>query len=213
MSFFQSFPIPPSEPQPRAVRHTPPPWVTAPAYELPTVVHLGTFVHRSPTRVIAVRSAEVYSTGCLFSLSWLVRRGDQDDEDWADLHSSFFQYGTGLRRGQTKPSGMMFGVEFDDGSKASSGLYGHFGFRGSDEPPEPPTLTLNYGGGGGGEDELTGTGTLWMWPLPPAGGLRLVGQWLDFGLDETSIFLDGGQLRDAAARVQPFWPERGPDND
>ncbi|MET1085636.1 MAG: hypothetical protein ABWY04_00715, partial [Arthrobacter sp.] len=157
--------------------------------------------HRTPALVMAVKSADVYSTGCSFSLSWLIRRGEQDDEDWAALHSMFFQFGTGARRSQTRTSGLMFGVEFSDGSKASSGPFGPHGFRGSDEPPEPPTL------GGGGDDELTGTGALWMWPRPPTGDFRLVAQWLDVGLEETSIVLGGARLRAAASGVQPFWPE------
>jgi hypothetical protein len=101
----------------------------------------------------------------------------------------------------------MFGVELPDGSRARSGTRGPHGFMGSNEQPEPPTLALNNDGGGGGDDEMTGTGTLWMWPLPPAGELRLVAQWLDFGLLETSIMLDGGQLRDAAAGAQQYWTE------
>lgn len=207
MTFFQSFPIPPSEPQPRAPRHAPPPWMAPPAYELPAVVSLGKFLHRSPTLVMAVRSAEVFSTGCSLGLSWLIRRGEQDDEDWAVLHSLFFQFGPGPLRGQSRSSGLMFGIELPDGSKASSGLHSPYGFRGNEKPPEPPTIVLNNGGGGGGEDELTGTGTLWLWPVPPAGELRLVAQWLDFGLEETSITIDGGQFREAASGAQPFWPE------
>jgi hypothetical protein len=183
-----------------------------PAYELPAAVHLGKFLHRSPTFVLAIRSAEVFSTGCLFSLSWLIRRENQDEEDWADLHSLFFHFGTGARRGRTKASGLMFGVELADGSQASSGSHSPCGFRGNEQQPDPPTAVFNNGGGGGGEDELTGTGNLWMWPLPPAGDLRLVAQWLDFGLEETSIVLDGGQLRDAAAGAQEYFPGGDPSN-
>jgi hypothetical protein len=66
---------------------------------------------------------------------------------------------------------------------------------------------LNGGGGSGGDDELAGSGTVWLWPLPPAGELRLVVQWTQFGLAETSVMLDGGALRDAAAGVQRFFTE------
>lgn len=181
-----------------------------PTYELPAAVHLGRFLHRSPTLVMAVRSAEVFSTGCSVSLSWLIRRGEQDDEDWSALHSMFFQFGPGPLRGQTRTTGLMFGIELPDGSKASSGLHSPYGFRGNEKQPEPPTIVLNNGGGGGGEDELTGTGNLWIWPLPPAGKLRLLAQWLDFGLTETSVVLDGTELREAATNVQKYWPEEGP---
>jgi hypothetical protein len=211
--FFQSFPAPPLPPQPRSTRYGPPPWPAAPAYELPAVVHLGKFLHLSPTTVLAVKSADVYSTGCSFSLSWLFRRGEQTDEDWADLQHLFFQPGLGIRRGAERQTGLMFGAQFPDGSKASTGNQGHHGLMDTGQQPKPPTVVLNNGGGSGADYEFLGTGNLWMWPLPPAGDLRLVAQWLDFGLEEASIKLNGGQLRDAAARVQPYWPERGPNLD
>lgn len=206
MTFFQDFPVPPLPPRPRSQRYVPPPWAAAPAYELPAVVQIGTFLSRTPEMVVALKSADVYSTGCVFGVSWLIRRGSQSDEDWADLQHLFFQPGRGIRRGTGRQTGLMFGVQFPDGSKASTGALGPQVFMDREQQPEPPILALNNGGGGGGEDELAGTGTLWLWPLPPAGDLRLVAQWTDFGLAETSIMLDGGRLRDAASDTQRYWP-------
>ncbi|MEO8284366.1 MAG: hypothetical protein ABI568_13360 [Pseudarthrobacter sp.] len=54
---------------------------------------------------------------------------------------------------------------------------------------------------------MSANAALWLWPLPPAGDLRLVAQCTDMGLPESSISLDGLQLRDAAAGVQKYWPE------
>jgi hypothetical protein len=156
---------------------------------------------------MAVKSADVYSTGCLFSLSWLFRRGEQSDDDWADLQHLFFQPGMGIRRGRERQTGLMFGVQFPNGAKASTGSQGQHGLMETGQQPEPPTLVLNNGGGNGGDEEFSGTGKLWLWPLPPAGELRLVAQWLDFGLEETSVPLDGGHLRDAAAGAEAFLPE------
>lgn len=206
VTFFQDFPIPPSGPKPPSPRFIPPPWAAPPAYELPAVVHIGKFLHRGPAMVMALRSVEVFSTGCYFNLSWVFRRGEETEEDWAEKHSLFFQPGMGFRRG-TDQSWLMFGVELSDGSKASTGNRPPHGFMGTNEEPDPPTLALNNGGGSGADDELAGTGTLWLWPLPPAGDFRLVAQWTDFGMEETSIELDGGLLRTAAEGVQPFWPE------
>ncbi|HEU4668964.1 MAG TPA: hypothetical protein VFS79_15030 [Arthrobacter sp.] len=207
MTFFQDFPIPASGPGPATPRFVPPPWAAPPAYELPAVVHLGKFLHHSPAMVMALRSAEVFSTGCSFSLSWVIRRGGEDEDGWADKHSLFFQPRMGLRSGTAPLSGLMFGVQFADGSKASTGASGPHGFIGSSEEPEPPTLVLNNRGGSGAPDELAGSGTLWLWPLPPGGHLRLVAQWIDVGMEESSVTLDGGQLRQAVAGVQRFWPE------
>lgn len=160
--------------------------------------------------VVAVKSADVYSTGCSFNLSWLIRRGEQTDEDWADLQHLFFQPGMGIRRGRRLATGLLFGVQFPDGAKASTGNQGPHGLMETGgQQPEPPTLVLNNSGGSGADDEFAGSGLLWLWPLPPAEGLRLLVQWLDFGLEETSLVLDGGRLRDAAAGARQFWPEAG----
>jgi hypothetical protein len=211
VTFFQNFPVPPMPPQPRSTRYVPPPWAAAPAHELPAVVHLGKFLHQSPTTAMAVKSAEVYSTGCLFILSWLFRRGEQSDDDWAELQHLFFQPGMGMRRGRERQTGLMFGVQFPDGAKASTGSQGPHGLMETGQQPEPPTLVLNNSGGSGGDDEFTGTGQLWLWPLPPAGELHLWAQWLDLGFEETSIPLDGGPLRDAAAGAQAFFQDAAED--
>lgn len=211
MAFFQDFPVPPLPPRPRAARHAPPPWAAPPAYELPAVVHLGAFLHRSPTTVVALRSAEVFSTGVSFNLSWVFRRGEEDEEAWDERRGLFFRP-MGMHQGRATRSALMFGVQLPDGSKASSGHQVPYGLMGAGGQPAPPTLALNNGGGGGGDDELAGTGTLWLWPLPPAGDLRLFAQWTDFGLDETSTTLDGGRLRDAASGVQQYWPGEGSSN-
>lgn len=207
MTFFQSFPVPAVPPQPRSTRYIPPPWAAAPAYELPAVIHLGKFLHRSPTMVVALKSADVYSTGCSFSLSWLFRRGEQTDEDWAGLQHLFFHPGMSIRPGRGQHSGLMFGVQFPDGSKASTVSQRPLALMDTGQQAKPPVLALNNAGGSGADDEFFGTGRLWMWPLPPTGDLHVFIQWLDLGLQETSTALDGGQLRDAAAHAQLFWPE------
>ncbi|MHC6591499.1 hypothetical protein [Arthrobacter sp. C152] len=205
MTFFQDFPVPPMPPRPRATRYAPPPWAAAPAYELPAVVHLGTFLHRSPTSVVALRSAEVFSTGVSFNLSWVIRRSAEDEDAWDERRGEFFRP-MGMQGRRRSLSGLMFGVQFPDGSKASTGHQGPHGLMDTFQQPAPPTLALHNGGGSGADDELAGSGSLWLWPLPPGGGLRLFAQWTDFGLDETSVTLDGGQLAEAASGVQQYWP-------
>lgn len=204
MTFFQNFPVPPAPPRGRAVKYVPPVWAGAPQYELPVVVHIGQFLHLSPTMVVAVKGAEVFSTGCTFDVSWTIRRGERTDEEWADLNEVFFRPGPGPRRGSGAASMLLFGAAFPDGSKSSTGAHPQGFFEGPEEPA-PPVLMLRNGGGCGGDDEFSGSGTLWLWPLPPPGELRLVAQWRDFGLEECSVVLDGAQLREAASGVRKFW--------
>jgi hypothetical protein len=207
MTFFRDFPVPQLPPRPRAPRPICPEWAGAPADELPAVIHVGQFLHRSPSRILAVRDAQVFSTGCILDVSWFIRRVNESDQEWAVLNAAFF----GPRqdpRSAAIGTALLFGVEFPDGSKASTGAT-QMPAR-LDDPsvqPTPPVLYLQNLGGGGGDDDLGASGTLWLWPLPPAGDLRLVAQWTDMGIGETAITLDGGQLREAAAAAQKYWPD------
>ncbi|WP_258802362.1 hypothetical protein [Pseudarthrobacter sp. NS4] len=208
MTFFQDFPIPAPPPRGRTVRYVPPPWAGAPRYELPAVEHVGQFLHSSPTLVMAIRSANVFSTGCTFDVSWIFRRSDEDDERWAALNAVFFRGGPRLQDGVISLDSMLlFGVQLNDGTKASTGSSAMQEIP-SDPTrrPEAPVLDFRGSGGNGGDEEMAGSGSLWLWPLPPAGDLRLLAQWKDFGMEESSIVLDGAHLREAAARMQPFWP-------
>ena len=141
MTFFQDFPVPPIPPRGRAVRYVPPVWAGAPLYELPAVVQIGQFLHRSPTMVMAVKSADVFSTGCSFDVSWTNRRGEETDEEWADLNEVFFRPGPGARRGAGGASMLLFGAAFPDGSKSSTGAHPHGFFEGTEEP-DPPVLLM-----------------------------------------------------------------------
>lgn len=209
MTFFRDFPVPELPPRPRAPKLIRPEWSGAPDDELPAVVHVGQFLHRGPNRVLAIRSAQVFSTGCTLEVSWLIRRADESDQDWAVLNAAFFSHGLGPRNVASR-TGLLFGVEFPDGAKASTAVMHMPG--GPDDPayhPTPPVLYLQNRGGGGGDDELTGSGILWLWPLPVAGDLRLVAQWTDLGMGEGSITLDGKQLLDAASGAEKYWPDEG----
>lgn len=208
MTFFRDFPVPQLPPRPRNPKPYRPEWSGAPDDELPAVVHLGQFLHRSRNRVLAVRGAQVFSTGLTLDVSWLIRRADESDQDWAVLNEAFFSHGHDPRNAASG-TGLLFGVEFPDGSKASTGTMMPMpgAFDDPDYRPPSPVLYLQNRGGGGGEDELTGSGLLWLWPLPSAGDLRLIAQWTDMGMDEGSVILNGSHLREAAAAVQKYWPK------
>lgn len=207
MTFFRDFPEPQLPARPRTPKPIRPEWSGAPAYELPAVVHIGQFLHQSPTRILAVRGAQVFSTGCTIDVSWLLRRADESDQEWAVLNSTFFGPGHAPMSAESGTA-LLFGVQFPDGSKASTGrmqMPARF-----DDPsfqPTPPVLYLQNRGAGGGDDDLAGSGTLWLWPLPPAGDVRLFAQWTDMGIGEGSIILNGAQLGEAAAAVQEYWPD------
>lgn len=211
MTFFQDLPVPEEPRRGRTFRYVPPAWAGAPAHELPAVVHIGQFLRRSPTFIMAVELAKVYSTGCSFDLTWTLRRGNEDDKAWAQLTAAFFGHPHSMQAIERRPfAALLLGVQLADGTKAraDSTLHGRYP-PGTAKQPDPPVLILQGNGGNGGDDEMAGKGSVWLWPLPPAGDLRLVAQWEELGMPETSIAIDGGQLREAAAGAQKYWPVQG----
>ena len=68
--------------------------------------------------------------------------------------------------------------------------------------PNHPVLTGRGGGGGPRSVDRE----YWLWPLPPAGRLRVVCQWLDQGIEPTVQHVDAQVFLDAAARARPVWP-------
>lgn len=48
-----------------------------------------------------------------------------------------------------------------------------------------------------------------VWPVPAAGDIVFVCEWPAHGIAESRLTLDGDQLRAAAARARPVWPDEG----
>lgn len=208
MTFFQDYSIPSPPPRPRVPQFTPPPWVAPPRYELPAIVPVGRFVYQSPTFVLAIEAAKVSSTGCTFDVTWMLRRTDEEDRKWAELNAVFHRPAPQVRDGGlSAESVLLFGFQFPDGTKASSSSLAMYEPKSLDQEPDGPVFEYRPRGGNGGEDDMSANGALWLWPLPPAGDLRLVAQWTDMGMPESSITLDGAQLREAAAGAQKYWQE------
>jgi len=211
VTFFQDYSVPAPPPRPRTPQFTPPPWAGAPRYELPAVIPVSRFIYKSPTLVMALETIKVYSTGCVFEMSWILRRTDQDDRRWSEFNHAFHRPAPHLHDGDiSADSVLLFGMQFPDGTKASTSslaMYGRSTLM--DHEPDGPVFDFRPMGGNGGEDDMSATGRLWLWPLPPAGDLRLVAQWTDMGMSENSIVLDGAQLREAAAGAQKYWEQQG----
>lgn len=181
-----------------------PVWLGPPPNELPGVIHVGKFLHRTPGFTMAVKSAEVFSTGCAVKVVWRVRRTDETDREWASSNERF------LRRPVPGPgyaadpdSALLFGIAFPDGRKTTSMQVRPGMFDGS-EPVTGPVLLVNGGGRSGSDDELSGSARLWVWPLPEGGDLRVVAQWKEAGMPEQSILLEGDRIAAAARQAQEY---------
>lgn len=202
MNFFDGVPTPPQ--RPRMPRHVPPVWAAPPSDELPAVVSVGCFLQRTPRLVMAVKSAEVFTTGCVIELVWTVRRGSETDAEWAAVTEQCFNR-PGFRRGAAGDGGgLRFGVGYPDGQKAT--VDGMRPWGPEETAPDGPVLMPAGGGGGAGSDEEAScSAKFWVWPLPSDGDLRVVAQWPDRGMGECSVPIGG--LSAAAGKIQKYWDQ------
>lgn len=197
MTFFDDLPEPPQRPrQPQPLR---PGWSGPPSNELPGVVHVGEFVHNSPTTVIALKSVEVYSTGCLLELVWSVRRSDESDREWRDVMEESF----------SRPAlpGAMVGVALPDGRKAIASYPNAEMFDGTDDVTGPVLTNIGGGGSSGNDETVQGSANYWLWPLPVEGDSKLVAKWEELGMPEGSLVVSGEKLSDALGKIRKYWSE------
>ncbi|MCF3137943.1 MULTISPECIES: hypothetical protein [unclassified Paenarthrobacter] len=195
MSFFDDVPELPERPrQPQPIR---PGWFGPPSDELPGILPIGAFVYQSAHVVVALKMAEVYSTGCLLDLKWSVRRVDESAQEWRDiLEQSFSRPGL---------PGIKVGVSLADGSKAIAS-HPTPAMLEDTEDVSGPVLTHRGGGGGSaGDEQVEGSAQFWLWPLPVEGDIRIVAKWDELGVPESSVVLSGARLVDVLGTVQNYW--------
>lgn len=73
--------------------------------------------------------------------------------------------------------------------------------------PTRPTLT----GNGGRGDRRSADRDYWLWPLPPAGPMKVLCQWLQQGIELTVHHIDADAFVEAARRSRPIWAVAPPD--
>jgi hypothetical protein len=94
------------------------------------------------------------------------------------------------------------GVEFSDGRRAGHQAGHGMGIE-TDEAgiPVDPVIAMRGGGGHGSQFHWEH----WVFPLPPSGPVEVFAEWATAGLSETSLLIDGDELRDAAANAIELW--------
>jgi hypothetical protein len=199
MEFFKAPDQPP--PEPSFLELEPKPWQGPPVRTLPGLL-ADTLVLAHTDRVaVAVSSLAAYPTGFMFSLETVPRR--YGPREWAGL--DHFGYGHGVGEGGLPPELLRFGVEFADGSRATSlDMLSHR----PEEPdvvPGAPVLRPRGGGGGGGR----WTHNSWVWPLPPPGPLTFACEWPALDIPLTRLDIDADLLRRAAGRSRLLWDDPG----
>ena len=204
MSFFDDVPEPPQRPRPP--RHVPPVWAGPPSDELPAVVPLGQFLHRSERMIMAVKSVDVFSNGCLIEVVWSVRRSSETESQWSVVTDQCFNRGGYRLDSETGRGGALrFGVALPDGRKTTTSHLHPGMFDGSEQVAGPVLMMAGGGGGSASDEEVFSSTRFWLWPLPLGGDTLLVAQWDDLGMAEVSVPISGELLAAAAPKVQKYW--------
>jgi hypothetical protein len=177
---------------------------------VPGVVPVELILGRSETALVMLTGMRAYPAGLHMNLAVRVRgplrRGDLNSEVFDGPYRHDIDMGAEWQAGRLK-----WGFELADGKRVTNvdswparpddNMHPHPANFWEWEPDHP---VLHGGGGGGGPRSVDRD--YWLWPLPPAGPLRVVCQWLDQGIELTVQDLDAQPFLDAAARSQPAWP-------
>jgi hypothetical protein len=192
MTFFEErsrprpvFPIPDKELYGYSGR----PWVDAPEeYIVPAVLPWSVPLGRSERTIVALRNIEVWPEAMTLRVSVYAL-----DNLLEDARNGL----VGHSRVPDRRS-LLIGVLFADGSRAGSDTIS----MPSPTRPDHPVLRADSGGG----SQFHFQHTVFIWPLPPAGPMHLVVQWLDREIAESRTELDGTAIRAAATEAREVWP-------
>jgi hypothetical protein len=202
MHFFED--RPPHRPDEEEPPPAMPEWFGPPDAVLGGVVPQNAVLARTEHLFVGLTALTAYPTGLLLSLVLAARRQDLPRERWEAVEAAFWA-DHGHRPGRPRAGGgvLRLGVELADGRRTET--QERFG-PAFDVPREPPVLVEHQGEGSGGSHRQDKRTSLWLWPLPEGDALSLVLQWPDLDLSLTSHRVELGPVRDALARVVPYWP-------
>ena len=205
MDFFPEPPDPPDEEWPEQPQ---PVWMGPPEDVLPGVVPVELVLGRSTSTVVMLTGMRAFPTGLQMNLAVRVRgrlgRRDLNSEVFDGPYSHDMGAAWQARR-------LKWGFELADGRRVTSvdpwpqqpNQDHSRPHHPDDHLWEPDHPVLMGGGGGGGSRSVDRD--YWLWPLPQAGRLRVVCQWLDQDIEVHTHDLDAAPLREAAHRARPVW--------
>lgn len=205
MSFFEP-PLSPEQTEPEEFEE--PEWYGPPRHVLGAAIPLRLVLVRTDELVVAITEATAYPNGFEFKL--VVRSKQRPSHPY----DSPFEFGhpaamwrhqeRAAESGELPPELFRFGIEFADGSKATT-VGAHPFEQGLEQEPKGPVLIEHGGGGGNGNWDQN----YWVWPLPPAGMLAFVCEWPAKGVALTRDEIDADVIRASAGQAEVLWEDSG----
>ncbi len=176
-------------------------WLNPPGDVLPGIVPVELLLGRSDLAAVMLTGLRAFPTGVAMTMH-VHTRGRLPR---FSLHDELFDGPFDHNQDEAwQRDRLKWGFEYADGRRATNlGPWPDLGS--TDQPPDHPVLM----GGGGGGDGHTADRDYWLWPLPPAGPLMVVCEWLQLGIERTSSRLEGAAVVAAAARARAVWPADG----
>lgn len=165
---------------------------------------------RTPRVAVTVRHITAFPTGFEFEV---VAAARVEGEVWDPMHGlAGFRGGPGQRGGEMWEEILRFGIQYADGSKATSvgppmigpGTSQTVSFTGPQDERKQGAMLVPQGGSSGG---AVATQRFWAWPLPPPGPLAFVCEWPKYNVALTRHEIDADVIREAAKRAIELWPE------
>ena len=173
-----------------------------PEHVLGEAVPINVLLARSPNAAIKVQHITAFPNGFEFQV---VAHCRIEGAVWDPMHGlAGFRGRPVATGGQMDDEILRFGIQFSDGSKATS--LGPPMIGPQDKSHKGPMLMYSGGSSGGPVAEQT----FWAWPLPPPGPLAFVCEWPKYGIPLTRHEIDANLIRDAAERATELWPDDGP---
>jgi hypothetical protein len=193
MPFFDD--LEPPTPEPEHVERWAPAWASAPQHVIPGAVGLDVVLARTPEVAAWLGDLGATPDGVWFTLNVVRRTAARGDDR-----------GEGPLWGRPRAGAVRFGVGFADGRKIA--FEGHGG-AGDEVSGDVATEIALVSGGGSGSHRRSSR-SHWLWPLPPAGPVTFALSWLDEGVEETLVEVDGAAFHAAATRAIELWEDPRP---
>jgi hypothetical protein len=142
-------------------------------------------IARSPNAMVAFRRVTAFPTGVEFDVEAHARgisRSVADKGPWPNFEVRFFDSRRAALSGRTA-------------QRPEIGAAGLSAGR----------WTSGYAGGAHGDSDVNHFIDLWLWPLPPSGSVIFTTSWIEAGIPESEVTLNGADLRAAAEMAVSYW--------